>query len=150
MPDEPVTEVEADPDCQEVDFYGEKIRLNPDGISEFALMEFAEAASGDMDADGMTGMAVMLRTVCDGIYEKDRPKFRSLARKNRATSGDLTPLLKAVFEGQGEHPTGLPSDSTDGQEATERKSEQSSGAKVTALYPSRPDMAMGILRSKAG
>jgi len=80
-----------------VEFFGESFALN-DTVSEFALMEFAEAAADGLDADAMAGMAAMMRLIKECIVKADVARFLKSARANRASSNDLLPVLKAMFE----------------------------------------------------
>ena len=68
-----------------VEFCGESFDLN-DEVSEFALMEFAEAAADGLDADAMAGMAAMMRLIKECVVKADVARFLKSARKNRAES----------------------------------------------------------------
>jgi hypothetical protein len=153
----------------EVDFYGEKFTLAGE-FSEFALMEFAEAA--EMGAEGgMTSMAAMLRLVLDcvapgadspehakaradavanddpdpGPQEPEHKRFRQLARKNRAKATDLMDVLKAAMEAATERPTGQAADSSDGPASIEVKSGNDAADRVVRAFPGRPEIQAGIL-----
>ncbi len=126
-----------------VEFFGERLALNPD-VSEFAIMEFAEAAADGQDGDTMAGLASLLRLVRECIAEDDRARFTQLARKNRAGAEALTAVLTS---GPGtERPTVAPSDSSDGRTSTGLKSVSSSDVKVSPLA-GRPDLQLALSRT---
>lgn len=125
---------ETDP----IRFYGQEFARNPE-VSEFALMEFAEAASAGTDSDDLAGMAALLRFAVEVVGEKDRARFRSTARTNKASSDDLIAMLTLGVAG--ERPTEAPSDSSGGRTVIEPKSAPSSVEPVTA-FPGRPDLQL--------
>jgi hypothetical protein len=120
----------------DIEMFGEKFTVN-DSISEFDMMEFAEAAADGME--GQSAMASMLRLVRACIVDDDWARFRAAARKHKAAIADLTPVVDAVFKAKTERPTGQLSDSSDGLPAIEAKPESNSDAKVSELFPGRPD-----------
>jgi hypothetical protein len=153
----------------EVEFYGETFTLAGE-FSEFALMEFAEAA--EMGAEGgMSSMAAMLRLVLDciapgadspehakaradaiangdpdpGDQQPEHKRFRQLARKNRAKAEQLMDVLKAAMEAAAERPTGQPADSSTGPASIEAKSGNDAVDRVVRAFPGRPDIQAGIL-----
>ncbi|GAC1376341.1 MAG: hypothetical protein NVSMB4_05040 [Acidimicrobiales bacterium] len=135
-----------------VEFFGTALRLNPEGVSEFALMEFSTAASDGQDGDTSQGMASLYRLVVDCLDPQDVGQFKSLARKNRVKVADLMPIVEATFSVQAERPTGLPADSSDGQSAS--SIEASSASKPAArdsleeVLPGRPDLQLAVQRSR--
>lgn len=135
-----------------VTFFDTDLRLNAEGVSEFALMEFATAAAEGADGDTSEGLASMYRLVVDCIDPEDVGKFKGLARKNRAKYADLQPVIAAMFEAVSERPTGLPADSSDGQPPViiEGSSESKPAAKgsLAAVLPGRPDLQLAVLRGR--
>jgi hypothetical protein len=131
-----------------VEFFGEQFGLNAE-VSEFSLMEFAEAAADGLDANAMAGMAAMMRLIKECIVTDDVSRFLKSARKNRAGSEDLIPILKATFEQVTERPTGLPSDSSDGQSATVPSSVVSAVDKGLERLAGRPDLQLAVLHSRS-
>jgi hypothetical protein len=122
------------------EFFGEKLLLHPQGASPFAFMEFGEAATAGADADSFSGIGAQLRLIDSGLADDEQvTKFRQLARTNRAQSGDLLPLVKAVVQAMSERPTSQPSDSSDGQPSIEPKSDLSSDDKILELVGGRVD-----------
>lgn len=131
-----------------VEFFGDTFELN-DTVSEIALMEFAEAASNGLDADLMEGLAALLRIVKSCIAPRDLKRFMVVARKNHAKSEHLVPILQATMAEVTERPTGLPSDSSDGQPTTELKSVSSSVDRGLERLSGRPDLQLAVVRQRA-
>jgi hypothetical protein len=129
-----------------VEFFGEQYGL-VDEVNQFAMMEFAEAAADGLDADMMQGLAAMLRLIKECIIPADLARFLKSARKNKAKSDDLLPILKATFEGAAERPTGQLSDSSDGLPVTAPKSVVNSDDKASAMFPGRPDLQLAVRHS---
>jgi hypothetical protein len=125
------------------EFYGETFTLNSD-VSEFALLEFAEAASDGQDGDTMQGLASLMRLVKECIAESDRRRFMAAARKNRAGAEALTKVIEAALGERTERPTGQPADSSGGQASIQPKSGSSSVDKAAVLFPGRPDMRKAL------
>ena len=131
-----------------VEFFGESFDLNAE-VSEFALMEFAEAAADGLDADAMAGMAAMMRLIKECVVKADVARFLKSARKNRASSKDLLPILKAMFQQVTERPTGLPSDSSDGQSVIVPSSVVSAVDKGLERLAGRPDLQLAVLHTRS-
>lgn len=131
----------------DVEFFGAKFGLNPD-VSEFALMEFAEAASDGQDGDMMEGLASTLRFVRECVAPKDRARFNALARKKKAGMKDLMPFLQAAFGVSADRPTGRSSDLSDGPEDTPLRSVSNSAVKVSR-FAGRPDLQLMAERRTA-
>ena len=127
-----------------VDFFGETFTLNPD-VSEFALLEFADAASSGQDGDTMEGLASLLRLTRECIATDEVQRFSAVARKNRAKASDLLVVIQAAFGEATERPTGRPADSSDGPTVIEPKSEPK---RVVSLsqFAGRPDIQLGLQR----
>lgn len=139
------------PDPQTAVFKGETFNL-AESPSEFAILEFAEAASAGEDSGTLQGMASLLRLAVEIIAEPERDRFRQLCRRERATTDELVELLLGKLGGDAERPTVQPSDSTDGQGSTEPKSEPNSDANdsptdgpVKLDLTGRPDLALAVL-----
>lgn len=134
-----------------VEFKGQTFTLN-DELSEWALLEFAEAADSGADGNELAGAAALLRFVVELIHPDDRARFRAVARRERAKAEDLVALLMGRVEEQAERPTGRSSDSSDGPESTELKSDANSGDKpspASGLLNGRPDLQLMIERRPA-
>jgi len=129
-------------------FFGDTFELN-ETVSEIALMEFAEASADGLDADMMQGMAAMMRLIKECVDPKDLKKFLVVARKNHASSEDLVGVLKATFEQVTDRPTGLPADSSDGQQTIEPKSVSSSADRGLGLLNGRPDLQLAVMRQRS-
>lgn len=134
----------------DVEFFGEKLKLHPQGASAFAFMEFGEAATAGADADSFGGIGVQLRLIDSGLADEEQvAKFRQLARKNRAESEHLLPLVKAVVGAMSERPTSQPSDSSDGPADIEPKSDPSSDDKILELVGGRVDKLAMVKEAQA-
>lgn len=125
-----------------VELFGDTFKLNAE-VSEFALMEFAEAASSGQDGDTMQGFASTLRFVRECIDPDDLGRFTAAARKNKAKITDLLVVIKASFEQETERPTSRPSDSSDGPSSIEPKSGSNVDDKVSRLA-GRPDLQLMV------
>jgi len=132
-----------------VEFFGESYGLNA-GMSEFALMEFAEAADSGIEQNGMAAMAAMLRLIKTCIVEADLQRFLASARKNRPTSDDLIAVLDAAANQVTERPTSLPADSSAGQTIIAPSVASSSADKGLDLLRGRPDLQLAVLHTRAG
>lgn len=131
-----------------VEFFGENFDLNAE-VSEFALMEFAEAAADGLDADAMAGMAAMMRLIKECIVPADVARFLKSARKNRASSKDLIPVLEATFGQVTERPTSQPSGSSDGLPVIEPSSVASSVDRGLERLAGRPDLQLAVLHARS-
>ena len=131
-----------------IEFFGEQFELNTE-VSEFALMEFAEAAADGLDADAMAGMAAMMRLIKECVVSSDVSRFLKSARKNRASSEDLLPIRKATFDPVTERPTGLSSDSSDGQHNTVPSFVANAGDRDWGPLNGRPDLQLAYLHSRS-
>ena len=131
-----------------VEFFGESFGLN-ETVSEFALMEFAEAAADGLDADAMAGMAAMMRLIKECVVKADVARFLKSARANRASSTDLIPILEATFSQVTERPTGLPSDSSVGQSVIVPSSAVKPVDKGLEHFPGRPDLQLAVLHTRS-
>ena len=131
-----------------VEFFGESFALNAE-VSEFSLMEFAEAAADGVDADAMAGMAAMMRLIKECVVTDDLSRFLKSARKNRASSKDLVPILEATFKQVTERPTSLPSDSSVGQPTTVLSSVVKPADKALEHFAGRPDLQLAVLHTRS-
>jgi len=122
----------------EVHLWGESFHL-VDEPSEFAFLEFAEA-SEDIDSSKLAALAAVMRLLRETIADQDWARFRASARKNKAKIEDLLPVLVSVFIGGDVRPTGRPSGSSDGSEATGASSEDGVSSEALSLLGGRPDL----------
>lgn len=126
----------------EIVFEGQTFQLQTGPLNELVLAEFFAAMGGE---DGETEVPhdVMLSLLEASIVPKEFAKFKKLGRKtddfwNKAFTVFEARMKGPVEEASG-HPTGQPSDSTDGLSATVLKSVSSSDAKVIELSRGRVD-----------
>ena len=130
----------------EVVFFGETIRL-ADSVSEWALMEFAEAAETVDDAS-LAGMAAVMRLLKVSVLPADWSKFRDLARANSASVEDCMPVVVEVFTAETGRPTVRPSDSSDGPPATSTNSTDASAGVAVRALAGRPDLQLMVLQAQ--
>src|SRR4051812_6779482 len=78
-------------------FKGEKFGGSAD-VSEWAVLEFAEAVDAGLDGGSYAGMAALMRFVIELVAPEDRDRFRATARLHRATAEDLFALLRSDVE----------------------------------------------------
>lgn len=137
-------------DVKIVEFYGESFKVQSEP-SEFALMEFADLAETGIDDAMMAGMAAVKRFAESTLIESEIPRWRKVARKNRASTTALMAFVNAAWadEEVAERPTGLPVDSSDGQPDIEPKSAASSDAKGSDRLTGRPDLRVAVARTKS-
>lgn len=131
----------------EVELFGEFFALNPREEYEWAMIEFADAALGGADTDLLSGAAAVKELLSSAISADDWPRFRALAKKKKAqTKRDLMPIVVQIFTQAAERPTGLPSDSSDGQSTTPESSEVASYRRVIEREEAsgRPDRALMV------
>lgn len=122
-----------------VELDGKTFGLQTGKMAGFAWAEFL-ALAGDDDANMSPGLVMALME--SSIVEKDWQRFKTCAyRLPDFFEKEFIDVLKARMEAaEGEHPTGLPSDSTDGQETTPPKSDANLDAKVFRAVNGRPDL----------
>lgn len=145
-------------DLRTTEFHGERFALNDD-VSQFALLEFAEAASEGQDGDTMQGLASLLRLVKECIAPADVVeggkvvafgvgKFLASARKHRATADELTSVIQAAFAEQAERPTGRPDDSSSGPVSIGQKSVAKPDGSISR-FAGRPDLRVAVDQARA-
>lgn len=146
-----------------VEFFGETYALTG-AVSEFALLEFAEAAADGQDGDTMQGMASIMRLLRDCIAKEPTvdedgtvvalgwASFRTAARANHASvERDLMPVIQQAFEAQADRPTGRPSDSSDGPALTAPSAASPSADRGMEHFRGRPDLQLQLIQGrKAG
>lgn len=130
-------------DAGSVAFKGENFKLSADGVSQFALMEFALAVTAGEDADDMQGLASLLRFVLELLDPADHARFRAVCRRHKVTADDLIGLLKGEVEAETDRPTQESDDSSGGPETTPAKSGASFGGKGSPLA-GRPDLLIAV------
>jgi hypothetical protein len=141
----------------EVDFYGESFHVT-DSPNEFALMEFADTAE-QVDEDSMPALAALFRLLQESIAanpfddtssaESEWDRFRKVARKNRASSDTLLPVVFAVYTAATERPTVQPSVSSDGPAPTPLRSVSPPADAAMERLSGRPDLQSALLEARA-
>lgn len=109
----------------DVEFFGETFALRHPDDYQWAMCEFAEAATGGVDDNTLQALATVMAMLRACIAEDDWPRFRASYRRNKAqVKRDLMPVVVAAFTQQvPDRPTVRPSDSSDGPQPIERPSE---------------------------
>ena len=118
-----------DPVDESFGYFGEEFRVHPD-LSSTALNVLFE------------GDATIRDLVAAMVHPDDVGAFWTVAAANRQTYGDLSRLSWEIVAALAERPTLLPSDSSDGQQATEARSESE---QALTLLQGRPDLAAVIV-----
>jgi hypothetical protein len=132
------------------EFFGESYRFNPAEDYQWELLEFADAATSGADSELLSGAASVMRLLKAAVHGDDWERFRSSARKNKARVRDhLMPVVLGAYAQPIDRPTGLPSDSSDGQPATAPNSADDSSSRVIARLEEqgRPDLALVVAQS---
>lgn len=129
----------------EVEFEGQKFELRTGQMNQLVMTEFF-AATAELDGEAQIPNDVMLALLKECIAPKDYRRFMRLGRETDDFWNKTATILEARMNlVAGEHPTGLPSDSSDGPADTALKSVPSSDAKVLELAHGRVDR-MAMLR----
>jgi hypothetical protein len=134
-------------------YFGEEFTYAEE-FPAFEYAEFAEALADGEDSDSTRATGVALRFALGCVAGKDRARFRQVSRKNRAKSDDWMKVSAGWTVEETERPTGLPSDSSDGQPGTEENSGSQPVTSVTSLPEPekprlvRPDLALAAARSR--
>lgn len=132
-----------------VEFFGETFELRPK-VSQYALGKFAKVASKSKTSeDTMRGMGAMLDLIERCITAEDWDRFDKVADDNDASFADLTAVLDGAFNQETDRPTGLPSDSSDGQKTTAPKLVSNSADKGLERLNGRPDLQVAVIRQRA-
>lgn len=134
------------------DYFGESFE-RAEEFPAFAYAEFCEAIADGAEENSQQATGVALRLAVASVAEKDRQRFRAVSRKRNAKVNDWLQVFYDWTAAEAERPTGQPTDSSDGPEATPQTSESQPVASVTSLpevEPTRgprPDLALAISRS---
>lgn len=140
----------------EVELFGETFTVAEE-VSDFALMEFADAASDGEALGRMHGLAALYRVLRELVDEKDFPRFRRAAIREKADVEALIDVIgvvmragRAVEQSTG-RPTGRPSVSSDGPAATAANSTAGSFSPVIVRLEQqgRPDLAQIVGMAQA-
>ena len=114
----------------DVEFFGERFALKHPDEYQWAMLEFAEVATGGVDDGTLEALAAVMSMLRAAIADDDFGRFRSVARKNKAqVKRDLMPVVVAAFRQEvTDRPTGLPSGSSGGQTVTAPRSDSAPDA----------------------
>lgn len=128
-----------------VDFLGESFDV-ADEVSDFAMMEYADAVARGGEAQAASAMYVLLQDI---IPEADWPRFRQHALRKRATIDQLGDVVAAAFGQTVDRPTERPGDSSSGPQATPAASTDAFSSRVIAREEARgrPDRALMVSRA---
>lgn len=110
---------EASPDREpdQIIFYGERFTIASE-TGTMPLLEFAAAAEQGADASDMRGLAAMHALFEDCLIPEDWPRFKAVARENKADADVLLAVCGRVYEVISGRPTQQPSDSAGGLSTT--------------------------------
>ena len=126
------------------DYFGEEIHAVP-GLSDLHYLDFLEEASDTTPDDPKSwGFIKNFAKACIG---EDFERFWLLARQHGQTGVDVHDVLNKVIEAASGRPTGLPSDSSDGQSSTVARSTGSSSS-LAARLEGRPDLELLVFRTQ--
>ncbi|GAC1610342.1 MAG: hypothetical protein NVS3B26_16580 [Mycobacteriales bacterium] len=129
-----------------VELFGESFGIEPDGFSDFALMEFTSLGREAEEAQDAAGQSkANYDFILDIIVEQDRARFRKAARKARASMEQMGAVVEAAVALRTGRPTGEPSVSSDGPTSISPKSESVS-ERAARLLPGRPDLQVATVR----
>jgi hypothetical protein len=98
----------------------------------------------------MAGLAAIFRLVQAAVIAEDWGRFKSLARKNKATVEDLLPVAVSVFEASTGRPTQRPADSSAGPSLVPVSSEDDLSSQVIAKLEQegRPSFALMVMQAQ--
>jgi len=132
------------------DYLGEQFE-RADEFPAFAYAEFCEALADGAEENSQQATGVALRLALACVAKKDQQRFRAVSRAKNAKVEDWLKVFYNWSAAEADRPTGQPTDSSDGLEATPETSESLPVASVTSLPEpapnSRPDLALAISRS---
>lgn len=128
-----------------VDWFGQSFEV-ADEVSDFAMMEYADAVARGGEAEAASAIYGLLREV---VAEKDWPRFRKLALKEKASVEQLGDVIAVAFGGAADRPTERPSDSSSGPRSTSAASTDDSLRRVVSREEGRgrPDRALMVLQA---
>jgi hypothetical protein len=144
----------ADPD--DFEYFGSTVRTNPN-TSDLALVDFLELAESiDVNdtAQAMAALSQVKGFLRVAIHPDDFDAFWATARANGQDVEDLLPVMWAAIEARADRPTGLPADSTAGQQTTQPTSSSDPELRAREFlvrrYPNRPDLQLAGLVAARG
>ena len=133
--------------------FGQQIRVNP-GFGELELVDFMEAAAA-VDVNSAASFGLLKDLMRSMVHPDDFDMFWMAAKRHRQGVEDLMKIAHAVIEQATARPTGLPADSSDGQQATAESSTDDFSTRVIRRLEAqgRPDLAavaLNAAEAKAG
>jgi hypothetical protein len=135
-----------------VEFFGESFEFRPK-VSQWALGKFARAAANQEQEQtpqsAMQGMVAMMDLIERCITVDDWPRFDAIADANDVDLPDLITVLQGAFQQETERPTGLPSDSSDGQTVIVPSSVVKPADKGLEHFAGRPDLQLAVQHSRS-
>ncbi len=139
--------VTADPDT--FTYFGSALTIRPE-FGPLDLMDWIEMAGSldDQSAEGYNAVKDLARLVFGDSYDE----FWATAKRNRQTQEQVMEAVQAVVAAQAKRPTLRSSDSSDGPQVTEEKSEPDLPSSVQRQVlkhemAGRPDLALMILET---
>lgn len=131
-----------EPDALTFDYFDETPIAASPSLTDLDYLDFMEEAENVAvtTAKGRRFVKDLAR-LC--IAPEDFDRFWSLAKKHRQSQTDVFDTLMQVVEAATARPTGQPSESSDGQQPTARRSAGGSSS-VTEQLAGRPDLQLVV------
>lgn len=131
-----------------IDFKGEWFRLSGEPPSQMAMMELAAYAEAGADTLDQAAMAVILDVLHDLVHADDWSRFKSHARRSRATGDELMmDFAKRATEAVVDRPSKRSSDASDGPLRTVPSSTVASSSPAPPVLKS-PDEIIGEMNGR--
>jgi hypothetical protein len=143
-------------------WFGQTIRVNPEGSPELEMVEFMNKAAaieltpgGEPSADDLSKAVGAMDTVIGflqpQIHPEDWDTFWALSKKNKQGIEDLMGVAMRLVEVASGFPSGRPSVSSAGRPRTNRRSKAGSSSPATralSLVRGRPDLQAAIVAAQ--
>ena len=133
------------------DWYEEQNITTNEGLSELLLADFLDTFK-DLDVDNVetaSNVLVGLKDLARGMVSaEDFPRFWAATRQHGAGTKDVMALMKSIIEAVAARPTGLPSDSTDGQSTAPTNSAPTPEWIAASVLPGRPDLQAQVMAAQ--
>lgn len=129
----------GDDDGYTFGWFGLEVRVNPEGSTDLAFVDFLEHAMGVDEEDPQSALIVK-QYLRDVIHPDDFDEFWKLAREHRQTTEDLMVVAAEVVSGVIGRPIQPSSDSGPGTSPIGVKSKDGSYLRAMERLKGRPDL----------